>query len=113
MNLYACGCRDETLITFRHYIDDGRFIQEEAYADAFCAALCEMYRRLKASIPGFTAYIHDFEHERLAPGVKHCIFANGCYTGQAMGGVTPMQWLADAMDGRLYDVGEELLHCQK
>lgn len=111
--LYACGCRDETLMTFRHYIDDGRFIQEEAYGEAFCAALGDMYRRLKASVPGFTAYIHDFEKERLAPGVKHCIFANGCYTGQSMGGVTPLAWLSDAMEDRLYDVGTDLLNSSK
>jgi hypothetical protein len=111
--LYTCGCRDETLITFRHYIDDGRFISEQAYADAFCDALGVMYRRLKASVPGFTAYVHDFEKERLAPGVKHCIVANGCYTGQSMDGITPMKWLADAMEDRLYDVGIRLIEAEK
>lgn len=107
--LYSCGCCDETLIMFRHYIDDGRFMLDEAYCEAFRRALGKMCRELKADIPGFSVYVHDFEKERHAPGVKHCIFANGCYTGQSMAGITPKKWLTDALDGVRYDVGLELV----
>lgn len=107
--LYTCGCRDETLVTFGHYLEDGQFIQDEVYCEKFRRALAQMCRELKDVSPRISLYIHDFEKERLAPGVKHCIFANGCYTAHAMNGITPLQWLADAMEDRLCDVGLELL----
>lgn len=107
--LYTCGSRDETLVTFGHYLDDGQFMQDETYCEMFRQALGQMCGALKAISPRFAVYIHDFEKERLAPGVKHCIFANGCYTGHNMDGITPKQWLADAMEDRLYDVGVRLL----
>ena len=107
--LYACGSRDETLVTFGHYLDDGQFMQDELYCEAFRRALARMSADLKDISPRFSLYIHDFEKERCAPGVKHCIFANGCYTAHAMDGITPKRWLADAMADKLYDVGLELL----
>ena len=107
--LYTCGNRDETLVTFGHYLNDGRFMQDEYTCELFRHALGQMCRELKAISPRFSMYIHDFEKERYAPGVKHCIFANGCYTGQSMDGITPMKWLTDAMGGVMYDVGMHLL----
>ena len=107
--LYTCGHRDETLVTFGHYLDDGQFMQDEKYCEMFRQALGQMCRELKAISPRFSVYIHDFEKEKYAPGVKHCIFANGCYTGQNMDGVTPVRWLMDAMNDDLYDVGVSLL----
>ena len=107
--LYTCGSRDETLVTFGHYLDDGQFIQDETYCEMFRQALRKMCNELKAISPRFSLYIHDFEKERLAPGVKHCIFANGCYTAHAMNGITPLRWLADAMEDKLYHLGLELL----
>jgi hypothetical protein len=107
--LYACGHKDETLVTFGHYLDDGRFMQDELYCEMFRKALGQMCGELKAISPRFSLYVHDFEKEQHAPGVKHCIFANGSYTAHEMDGVTPRQWLSDAMNGNLYDVGLELV----
>lgn len=107
--LYACGYRDETLMSFRHYIDDGQFIQEESYGVAFSQALKKMCAELKALSPRFSVYIHDFEKESHAPGVRHCIFANSSCTQHAMNSITPLHWLTDAMSGKMYDVGMWLL----
>ena len=107
--LYTCGSQDETLVTFGHYLEDGRFIRDEVYCERFRQALGQMCDELRAISPRFAVYIHDFEKERYAPGVKHCIFANGCYTAHAMNGITPLKWLSDAMEDNLYHVGLELL----
>ncbi len=107
--LYTCGHKDETLVTFGHYLDDGQFRQDETYCEMFRRALGQMCGELKAISPRFSLYIHDFEKEKYAPGVKHCIFANGCFTGQSMDGVTPVKWLTDAMNDDLYDVGVRLV----
>ena len=59
--------------------------------------------------PNFSFYIHDFMAAELAPGVLHCSFANGYYTHGRIDGVSPKEWLEDAMNGKLYDVGMGLL----
>jgi hypothetical protein len=107
--LYSCGHKDETLVTFGHYLDDGQFLQDETYCEMFRLALGKMCDELKAISPRFAVYVHDFEKERHAPGVKHCIFANGCFTGHDMNGITPKEWLNSAMRDELYDVGLELV----
>ena len=67
------------------------------------------YRELKELTPKFSFYIHDFMADELAPGVLHCSFANGFYTHGRIDGVSPKEWLEDAMNGKLYDVGMGLL----
>lgn len=107
--LFTCGCKDHVLMLFWHYIIDKQFILETSYAEAFQKALKEMAEAFKALTPHFSLYIHDFMKEQYAPGVLHCIIGTPFYTRGKIDGVTPLEWLTDAMDGRGYDVGMGLL----
>ncbi len=107
--LFTCGCRDHVLMLFWHYATDGQFIIEESFGEAFRKNLQNMCKELKELTPKFSLYIHDFMKEELSPGVQHCIFGNESYTRRHIDGVSPAAWLVDAMNGKQYDVGLELL----
>lgn len=107
--LFTCGCRDHVLMLFWHYAVDGQFIMEESFGEAFRENLRKMCLELKALTPRFSLYIHDFMKEELSPGVQHCIFGSESYTRRQVDGITPLRWLVDAMNGKAYDVGLELL----
>ena len=107
--LFSCGCRDHVLMLFWHYAVDGQFILEASFGEAFRENLRSMCRELKELSPRFGLYIHDFMKEELSPGVQHCVFGNESYTHRDMHGITPVAWLSDAMNGKVYDVGLELL----
>ncbi|MBE6558286.1 MAG: hypothetical protein E7661_04675 [Ruminococcaceae bacterium] len=107
--LFTCGNRDHVLMLFWHYVVDEQFIMEESYAVEFQKALKKMIDAFKALTPNFTIYIHDFMKEQLSPGVQHCIIGTPSYTQGVIDGVTPVKWLTDAMDGKLYDIGMDLL----
>ena len=107
--LFSCGCRDQILIMFRIYAETGEFIIDAEHCEEFRCNLAKMCAELRALSPRFGFYIHDFLADVLAPGVLHCSFGNGFYTKGCIDGVSPMEWLADAMDGRMYDIGMGLL----
>ncbi len=107
--LFSCGCRDEILVMFRVYAETGNFVIDPEYCEEFRKNLRRMCADLKALTPKFSFYIHDFMAETLAPGVLHCIFANSFYTKGSIDGVSPKEWLTDALNGTLYDVGMGLL----
>ncbi len=107
--LFSCGCRDQILVMFRIYAETGNFVIDPAYCEEFRKHLRKMCIDLKAMNPGFSFYIHDFMAETLAPGVLHCIFGNSFYTNGRIDSVSPKEWLSDAMNGKLYDVGMGLL----
>ena len=107
--LFSCGCRDHILIMFRVYAETGVFTIDPAHCEEFRGNLAAMCRELKELTPKFSFYIHDFMAAELAPGVLHCSFANGYYTHGRIDGVSPKEWLEDAMNGKLYDVGMGLL----
>ena len=107
--LFSCGNFDHILMMFWHYAADGQFIMDEEYAAAFRRHLTAMCRELKALSPRFGLYIHDFMKETLSPGVLHCCFGCGLFTEGRTDGVSPAEWLKDALDGRIYDVGLGLL----
>ena len=107
--LFTCGNRDHVLMLFWHYVIDEQFILEESYAVAFQKALKKMVADFKVLTPNFTLYIHDFLKEQLAPGVQHCIIGTPFFTQGSIDGVTPLKWLADAMNEKSYNVGMRLL----
>ena len=107
--LFSCGCRDQTLVMFRVYAETGCFTIDREHAEMFCRNLRRMCMDLRAMTPNFSFYIHDFMAETLSPGVQHCIFGNATYTKGRMDGVSPMEWLRDAMAGKTYDVGMKLV----
>ena len=49
--------------------------------------------------------LHNFMKETLSPGVLHCCFGCGLFMEGRIDGVSPAEWLKDALDGRIYDVG--------
>lgn len=107
--LFTCGYRDHILMLYWHYMVDGQFILEESYAETFQKALQKMVADLKALTPNFSLYLHDFMKEQLSPGVLHCIIGTPFYTQATIDGVTPVKWITDAMEGKAYDVGLELV----
>ncbi len=107
--LFSCGCRDQILVMFRIYAETGEFIIDAPHCEEFRGNLKRMCEDLRALSPRFSLYIHDFMADALAPGVQHCIFGNASFTDGRVDGVSPMEWLKDAMSGRMYDVGTGLL----
>ena len=107
--LLICGTYDHTLIEYRHYIADGQYVMDEPHAKTFMEKLTRACYDLKAISPRFGIYIHNFTHDIPHPCVRHCIISNACFTGEQVDGISLSRWLKDATEGRIYDVGLDLL----
>ena len=107
--LFSCGNYDHTLIEYWHYAVDGQYLMDEEYTKAFMGRLVEMCRELSSLSPRFGIYIHNFQKADQSVGVRHCIFGNACFTKDQVDSITPAEWLRDAVNGKVYDVGMGLL----
>ena len=105
--LFLCGVGDTALTTFQNYFDTGKLAYAPEGAERMGKALTRQVEQLQAIGVPFGFYIHDFKQpDGLA---QHMTLAVSTFIEGCVEGVSPMQWLDDAVNGNLYSVGLELL----
>ena len=105
--LFSSGVKDVVLTTFQHYFDEGTLAYTPEGAERLRKAMARQVEQLQALGVPFGFYIHDFKQP---DGLtQHMTMASRTFTEGRTEGISPMQWLEDAVNGRLYNVGLDLL----
>lgn len=108
--LYANSAQDYLLATFQNYMDTGSYSVTQERCNKFKEDLRHHVQRLRNACPRMGFYISD--HKPLQPktaGTEHCMILNGNLSNKKNAPVCGMQWLYDAVNGKIYDVGMDLL----
>lgn len=105
--LFCCGVGDVALTSFQNYFDTGVQAYTPEGAERMGRALTRQVEQLRALGVPFGFYIHPFKQP---DGLtQHMTLAASTFIEGRVEGVSPMQWLNDAVNGRLYSVGCRLL----
>ena len=76
--------------------------------------LIEMVHELKELNPSFGIFINNWKLPLITQGgTVHTSVRDMQFASFTQDGVTMAQWLKDAVDGKVYDVGMELLEDKK
>lgn len=108
--LYANSSQDYLLATFQNYIDTGSYSVTQERCNKFKKDLHCHVGRLQKACPKMGFYISD--HKPLqpkTPGTEHCMILNGNLADKKGAPVSGMQWLHDAVNGKVYNIGIEIL----
>lgn len=112
--LYANSYRDYLFTTFQNYVDSGSFTAHRALCDTFTPRLKAHVERLRTSCPCIHFHINDLK--AAAPGAKgaeHCLLMKENFFKSVRGEAPCVKWLADAVNGKSYDVGMGLLTAER
>lgn len=113
--LFVSSTRDAALSEFWNYVKSGRHVADRAAALGFQRDLKAMTERLRESVPRVGLYIYDTpvagstKAKRDAGLTVHCIINSGLADKVRVDGITPLQWLWDAVSGRPRQIGLALL----
>ncbi len=108
--LYASSVRDYLLSAYYNDITKKEYKTDEEVQEKFRKQAVRMARELKEITPQFGMFFYDWKNHRFRLGgtvhtaVRHRRFF---YKGKRPASMA--QWLYDAAEGRVYDIGMELL----
>ena len=102
--LFSCGKRDVDLARFGNYMEGGAFEVTEKAMASFPGLLAEQHERLSALTSEFGFYYHDFPDES-GRGSQHITLSFPTFLEGKEEGISPAQWLQEAIDGRIRTVG--------
>lgn len=100
-SLFICGYPDSGLAAFQNYMDCGELGCTEAAGNKTGRVIREQVKKLKKS--GFGIYLHRFGE---SGAVQHCTLDS---PGFRDGSPSPMEWLWNAVNDDIADVGMDLL----
>ena len=108
--LYSSSTKDGVLARFTHYIHDGTYQIEvdPMWFDTVREGLRDRINRFSEKGIRISYYIND-RPDKLSGGTAHCISQDINWSQYEVDGVTNAKWVYDAVNGKLYDVGMELL----
>lgn len=101
--LYLCGYPDGVLATFQNYLDTGSFAPTEEAMQKMAQMLKKHIYALKELPHPFGIYLHSFQKNGMT---QHCVLDAPEFQ---MGDISPMEWLWNAVNGDVMDVGLDLL----
>jgi hypothetical protein len=107
--LYSNSCRDYMFVTYQNYISNRKFEATAEQCEAFTPKLKQHIDHLRHVCPTMGFSVNDFIPAM--PGSKgtvHCTLTNQMFF-EKHSGFSDMQWLFDAVNGKVYDIGLELL----
>lgn len=102
--LYSGGIHDVALAQFQCVMDGGPFEVTASYLDALPVRLKAQHDRLVSASPDFGFYYHDFP-DQSGLGSQHMTLAHPTFTEAQTEGVSPAQWLWDAVNGKVKSYG--------
>jgi hypothetical protein len=108
--LYSCSVKDEALAVYQNYMSNGKFSAGPAEYNTFKTYLKKHITELKEINPRVGIHINEFPNpQKSGNGTEHCISMCPRFFEPVKGGVSAMDWLWDAVNGKVYDSGLELL----
>ena len=108
--LYSSSTRDYVLSAYYNDVTNKTYKTDSDVQDAYYEQLKEMVKELKALTPGFGMYINNWTLPIVTKGgTVHTAVREPYFTRFTQDNVTMARWLHDAVDGKVYDVGMELL----
>ncbi|MBQ7679879.1 MAG: pectin acetylesterase [Butyrivibrio sp.] len=112
--LYSTSIHDYLLSAYYSDVTFKRYRTDAEVQEAFFHQTVEMVHELKAIDPEFGIYLNDWHIPLVTKGGSvHTTVREVYFTTLSQDGVTQAQWLADAVAGRVYDVGLSLIDTPK
>jgi hypothetical protein len=108
--LYSSSTRDYVLSAYYNDVTNKTYKTDSDVQDAYYEQLREMVAELKELTPDFSMYINNWTLPLITKGgTVHTAVREPYFTKFMQDGVTMAKWLSDAVDGKMYDVGMDLL----
>lgn len=112
--LYATSTHDYLLSAYYNDITYKKYASDKAVREAFYSDMKEMISGLKNITPEFGLFINNWRNKQviktgLVGGTVHTAVRQLNFHNKLPFGITMAQWLSDAVNGNIYDVGTELL----
>uniref|UniRef100_I5AS05 Pectinacetylesterase n=1 Tax=Eubacterium cellulosolvens (strain ATCC 43171 / JCM 9499 / 6) TaxID=633697 RepID=I5AS05_EUBC6 len=106
--LFDCSYRDDTLMQYQSYIDNGKMDKTKELGDNFQRNLKEMVKGLQSNIPNVGIYIWNFGEDEDTHNTQHTIISSNVFdklgNNRSVG-----EWIFDAVNGDVRTYGLELL----
>jgi len=106
--LFDCSYRDNTLMQYQSYIDNGEMLQSKELGDQFQVTLKEMVQKLKTNIPTIGVYIWSYAEDPKTGNTQHTIISSNVF--DKLGNEKSVcEWIYDAVNGNVQNYGIDLL----
>jgi len=106
--LFDCSYRDNTLMQYQSYIDNGEMLQSKELGDQFQVTLKEMVQKLKTNIPTIGVYIMSYAEDPKTGNTQHTIISSNVF--DKLGNEKSVcEWIYDAVNGNVQNYGIDLL----
>ncbi len=106
--LFDCSYRDDTLMQYQSYIDNGKMDKTKELGDNFQRNLKEMVKGLQENIPDVGIYIWNFGEDEDTHNTQHTIISSNVFdklgNDRSVG-----EWIFDAVNDDVRTYGLELL----
>lgn len=107
--LFDCSYRDNTLMQYQSYIDNGKMDQTKELGDKFQQDLKEMVHGLQTNIPDVGIYIWSNGEDADTHNTQHTIISSNVF--DRLGNARSVgEWIFDAVNGDVGTYGIELLN---
>ncbi len=108
--LYSSSVRDYLLSSYYNDIVNKKFETDQEIQEEYYKLLKEMVSELKAMTPRFGIFINDWKIPIITMGgTVHTSVREPHFTLFTQNGISMADWLKDATEGKVYDVGLDLL----
>lgn len=108
--LYSSSIHDYLLSAYYNDIVRKKYATDQDVQEEFYEQLKIFVKELKAITPSFGMFINDWKIPIITQGgTVHCSVREPHYSLFNQDGITMPMWLKDAVEGKVYDVGMDLL----
>ncbi len=106
--LFDCSYRDDTLLQYQSYIDNGKMDNTKELGDKFSLDLKEMVKGLQTNIPNIGIYIWDYGKDEETGNTQHTIISSNVFD-KLGNDMSVCEWMYAAVKGDIQSIGLELL----
>ena len=106
--LFDCSYRDDTLLQYQSYIDNGMMDNTKELGDRFQIDLKEMVQGLQTNIPSVGIYIWDYGKDEETGNTQHTIISSNVFD-KLGNDISVCEWIYKAVNGDVQTIGLELL----
>ena len=108
--LYSSSVRDYLLSAYYNDIINKRYVSDSLVQEEYYRQLKEMVAELKKLTPHFGIFLNEWKIPLITMGgTVHTSVREPHFTLFSQNGITMAKWLKDATDGKVYDVGLDLI----
>ena len=112
--LYSSSDRDYLLSAYYNDIINKKYETDQDVQEDYYNQLIDMVHELKEITPAFGIFINNWKIPLITMGgTVHTSVRELHFTAFTQDGISMAKWLADAVDGKVYDVGMDLLSNSK